>query len=245
MRGLGTIINAAAVVAGGLIGLLIRSGLKQRFQDTLMHACGIATLFIGISGTLAGMLKVSDTGVIDTQNTMLLVASLVIGGLLGELINIELRLDHLGERLQKLVKSSKGSEGHSFVDGFVTSSLVICVGAMAIVGSIQDGLTGDFSMLVAKATLDFVIVMIFASTMGVGVVFSALPLAIYQGLITLCAVLISPLLTEQLISDMSFIGSALIFCVGINLIWPKKVKVGNLLPAILIPVFYTAIRSLF
>ena len=239
MRGLGTIINVAAVVAGSMVGMLIRTGLKQRFQDILIQACGLATMFIGIAGTLAGLLKVVDGGV-ETQNTMLLVFSLVIGGLLGECIDIELRLDHLGVRLQHLAKADNNS---MFVEGFVTASLVICVGAMAIVGSIQDGLTGDYSMLCAKAVLDMVIVMVFASTMGIGVLFSALPLGIYQGLITLCAVLIAPFLSEGLIQNMSFVGSALIFCVGYNLIFGKKIKVGNLLPAILIPVFWEILQT--
>ncbi len=239
MRGLGTIINVAAVVAGSMVGMLIRTGLKQRFQDILIQACGLATMFIGIAGTLAGLLKVVDGGV-ETQNTMLLVFSLVIGGLLGECIDIELRLDHLGVRLQHLAKADNNS---MFVEGFVTASLVICVGAMAIVGSIQDGLTGDYSMLCAKAVLDMVIVMVFASTMGIGILFSALPLGIYQGLITLCAVLIAPFLSEGLIQNMSFVGSALIFCVGYNLIFGKKIKVGNLLPAILIPVFWEILQT--
>lgn len=239
MRGLGTIINVAAVVAGSMVGMLIRTGLKQRFQDILIQACGLATMFIGIAGTLAGLLKVVDGGV-ETQNTMILVFSLVIGGLLGECIDIELRLDHLGIRLQHLAKADNNS---MFVEGFVTASLVICVGAMAIVGSIQDGLTGDYSMLCAKAVLDMVIVMVFASTMGIGVLFSALPLGIYQGLITLCAVLIAPFLSEGLIQNMSFVGSALIFCVGYNLIFGKKIKVGNLLPAILIPVFWEILQT--
>ena len=134
-----------------------------------------------------------------------------IGGLLGEWIDIELRLEQLGVRLQHFAKADNN---RMFVEGFVTAALVICVGAMAIVGSIQDGLTGDYSMLCAKAVLDMVIVMVFASTMGIGVLFSAVPLGIYQGLITLCAVLIAPVLSEELIRNMSFIGSALIFCVG-------------------------------
>lgn len=240
MRGLGTIINVAATVAGGLIGTLIKTGMKKRFQDILMQACGLATIFIGIGGALTGLLKVVDGG-ITTQNTMLLVGSMVIGGLVGEAINIELRLDKLGAKLQKLAKAENNN---MFVEGFVTASLVICVGAMAIVGSIQDGLTGDYSMLAAKAVLDFVIVMVFASTLGIGVVFSAIPLGIYQGLITLCAVLISPFLTDELINNMSFIGSTLIFCVGYNLVFGKKIKVGNLLPAIIIPVFYALILKL-
>lgn len=236
MRGLGTIINVLAVLIGGGIGLFIKSGLKKRFQDILMQACGLATIFIGISGALTGMLFIDESGSVSSRNTMLVVCSLVIGGLAGELINIELRLDHFGEKLKALVKAQNDN---SFVDGFVTASLVICVGAMAIVGALEDGLTGDYSMLAAKALLDFIIVMVFASSLGAGVMFSALPLGIYQGAITLCAVLISPFLSDTLISNMSCVGSVLIFCVGYNIAFGKKIRVGNLLPAILIPVIYS------
>lgn len=235
MKGLGTIINVAAVIIGSGFGLLIKTGLKKRFQEILMQACGLATIFIGISGALTGMLFIDETGVISSKNTMLLVCSLVIGGLIGELINIEKRLDHFGEKIKAMVHAQNDN---SFVDGFVTASLVICVGAMAIVGSIQDGLTGDYSMLVAKALLDLIIVMVFASSLGVGVMFSALPLGIYQGAITFFAVLISPYLSDVLICDMSCVGSVLIFCVGYNIAFGKKIRVGNLLPAILVPVIY-------
>lgn len=236
MRGLGTLVNFLAVIAGSGIGLIIRSGLKQRFNEILIQACGIATMFIGLSGAMTGLLKASDKGVIESSNTMLLVAALVIGGLIGEFLNLEVRMERLGERLKGIFKSNNDTK---FVEGFVTSTLVICIGAMAIVGSIQDGLTGDYTMLFAKAMLDFIIVMVFASSLGIGVMFSAIPLLVYQGTITFCAVLISGYMNDTLISYMSCIGSVLIFCVGLNLIFDKKIRVGNLLPAVLIPIIYT------
>ena len=236
MKGLGTIINVAAVIVGSSIGLLIKSGLKPRFQEIFMQACGLATIFIGLGGALSGILQIdAETGALSTQNTLLIVISLVLGGLIGELINIEQLLDRFGEKLKSVVKAQND---HSFVDGFVTASLVICIGAMAIVGSIQDGLTGDYSMLAAKALLDFIIVMVFASSLGIGVLFSALPLGIYQGVITLCAALIAPFFSSTLISNMSCVGSILIFCVGYNIAFGKKIRVGNLLPAIFIPILY-------
>lgn len=240
MRGLGTIVNVLAIIAGGSLGLLIKGGLKQKMQDTFMQACGLATIFIGICGTLSGMFTVNN-GKIETTGTLLLICSLVIGGLIGEAIDLEEKMDHLGEKLKVLVKVQNDSK---FVDGFVTAALVVCVGAMAVVGSIQDGLTGDPPMLYAKALLDGIIVLVFASVFGVGAIFSALPLGIYQGLITLGAVLIAPYLTNTLISELSYIGSALIFGVGINISFGKKFKVGNLLPAIFIPVFYEMIRNM-
>ncbi|WP_418668351.1 DUF554 domain-containing protein [Allofournierella sp.] len=234
MRGLGTLVNVLAVLAGGGLGMLIKSGLKRRFRDILMQACGIATIFLGISGALAGLLKV-ENGAVSTQNTMLLIFSLVLGGLAGEALNIEAGMEALGERLKRLVRDRSDSR---FVDGFVTASLVICVGAMAIVGSIQDGLTGDHTLLFSKALLDFVIVMVFGATFGIGVLFSALPLGVLQGGITLAAALVAGFLSEALISDLSCVGSVLIFCVGLNVAFNTKIRVGNLLPALLVPVLW-------
>jgi len=239
MVGLGTIVNMAAIIVGGSFGMLIKGGLKQKIQDTLMQACGLATIFIGIEGTLSGMFTVTN-GSIETSGTLLLICSLVIGGLIGEAIDLEEKMDHLGEKLKLLVKVQNDTK---FVDGFVTSALIVCVGAMAVVGSIQDGLTGDASMLYVKALLDGIIILIFASVFGIGAIFSALPLGIYQGSITLCAVLIAPYLTSTLISELSYIGSALIFAVGINISFGKKFKAGNLLPAIIVPVFYEIIKN--
>ncbi len=214
--------------------MLLNKGIKERFQNTLMAACGVATIFIGITGTLQGMLTVND-GKIETQGTMLLIFSLVLGGLFGEWINIEKRMDSIGEKLKKLLKAENDNK---FVDGFVNTSLIICVGAMAIVGSIQDGLTGDYSMLTAKAILDFVIVVIMASTYGAGAMCSAIAIFIYQGAITLVSHFAGNFISEELTGYLSYIGSALIFCVGINITFGKKIRVGNLLPALLVPVGY-------
>ncbi|SHO43289.1 DUF554 domain-containing protein [Anaerocolumna xylanovorans] len=236
MKGLGTIVNFLAVILGSGLGLIIKNGLKQRFHDILIQACGLATLFIGLSGAMAGLMKLSDKGAFETSNTMLLVFSLVIGGLIGEALNLEIRMENLGDKLKRLLKDNNDTQ---FVEGFVTATLVICVGAMAIVGSIEDGLTGDATMLFAKSMLDFIIVMVFASSLGIGVMFSSIPLLVYQGAITLSAALISHYMDDRLISYLSCIGSVLIFGVGINLIFGKKLKVGNLLPAIIIPVVYS------
>ncbi len=234
MFGLGTIINTVLVVLGGVIGLFFKKGIKDRYEKTLMAACGVSTIFIGVTGTLQGMLTVVD-GKIETQGTMLLIFSFVLGGLIGEFINIEKRMDSLGEKLKKLLHAEKDNK---FVDGFVNTSLIICVGAMAIVGSIQDGLTGDYSMLTAKAVLDLVIVAIMTSTYGLGAICSAIPIFVYQGGITLLGHFAGNVINDELIGYLSYIGSALIFCVGINITFGKKIRVGNLLPALVIPVFY-------
>ncbi len=234
MFGLGTIINTVLVLLGGFIGLLFKKGIYQRYEKTLMAACGVSTIFIGVTGTLQGMLTVVD-GKIQTNGTMLLIFSFVLGGLIGEFINIEKRMDSLGEKLKKLLHAEKDNK---FVEGFVNTSLIICVGAMAIVGSIQDGLTGDYSMLTAKAVLDLVIVVIMTSTYGLGAMCSAIPIFVYQGGITLLGHFAGNVISDELIGYLSYIGSALIFCVGINITFGKKIRVGNLLPALLIPVFY-------
>lgn len=234
MIGLGTIINTAAVIAGGISGVVLKRGIPEKCQKILMQACGIATIFIGVSGTLKEMLVINGSS-IETRGTFLLILSLVFGGLAGSLLSIEDRLERLGELLKKKLHSERDTQ---FVEGFVTSTLVICIGAMAIVGAIEDGLTGNFSTLTAKAILDFVIVIVFASTLGKGVIFSAIPLFLYQGAITVLAAILGDFMSPSLIGDISFIGSALIFCVGVNIAFEKKFNVGNLLPALLVPVIY-------
>ena len=205
-----------------------------------MQACGVATIFIGASGTLARMFVI-ENGNISTQGTMLLIFSLVLGGLLGEAINIEEKMDFLGEKIKKAVKAEKDN---LFVEGFVNVSLIICVGAMAIVGSIQDGISGDYSLLATKAVLDLVIVVVFASSYGLGAVFSAVPIFLYQGGITMMAAIGGSFLSDAIISDLSFIGNALIFCVGVNIAFGKKFRVGNMLPALLVPVLYHGVNFL-
>lgn len=234
MIGLGTIINTAAVVFGGFLGLALKNGIRQKIQDILMQACGVATIFIGASGTLSKML-VFQEGKLETQGTMLLIFSLVLGALTGEWLDIERKMDLVGEKIKKAVKA----EGDGlFVEGFVNVSLIICVGAMAIVGAIQDGVSGDCSLLVTKAILDLIIVVVFAAAYGIGVVFSAVPIFVYQGAITLAAAFLGAFVSDVIINDLSFIGSALIFCVGVNIAFGKKFRVGNMLPALIVPVIY-------
>ncbi len=238
MIGLGTIINTLAVVLGGVAGILFKKGIVGRFEKILMQANGLAVIFIGVSGALKYMLIV-ENGSISTQGTMLLIFSLVIGSLIGEGINIEAKMEILGEKLKK---TARVKNDNRFVDGFVTSSLIICVGAMAIVGAMQDGLTGDSSMLVSKALLDFVIVAILTATYGIGAAFSAIPIFVYQGSITLIAALFGSIISDALIAELSFVGSALIFCVGVNLVREKTFRVANMLPALLIPIVVEIVR---
>jgi uncharacterized membrane protein YqgA involved in biofilm formation len=234
--GLGTIANTIAVIIGGCIGLFLKKGIKKSLQDSLLQAMGIAVLFIGIGGTLSQMLVFKD-GHLETTGTMLMIFSLLIGTLIGEIINIEAKLEKLGEIARKILHADEQSK---FVDAFVTVTLVICIGAMAIIGALQDGLSGDYNLLLTKAILDSVICMVFASTMGAGVLLAALPLFIYQGLITLCASFISPYLTTAMINDICYIGNILITIIGINLTFNNiiHIRVGNMLLALIVPVVY-------
>lgn len=240
MFGLGTLINTGAVIAGGLIGVTLKKGIPEKHSQILMQGCGVATIFIGAAGVLEKMLVISN-GTLQTQGTLLLIFSMVLGSLAGSLLDIEARLETFGEFLKRKLHTE--GDAH-FVEGFVTCTLVICIGAMAIVGAIEDGLTGDYSTLTAKAILDFVIVVVFASTLGKGVIFSALPLFVYQGLITCAAAAFGDFMSEALIADISYVGSALIFCVGVNIAFGKKFPVGNMLPSLLVPALYACIQNL-
>lgn len=232
MIGLGTIINTAAILVGGLCGALFGRFLSDSAQDTLTKVCGVSTLFIAISGALEEMLTVEE-GSIVSGGVMLIIGCLAIGAVIGELLNIENAFERFGEWLK--VKSGNAKD-KGFVNAFVTASLTVCIGAMAIVGSIQDGILGDYSILATKAVLDLIIIMVMSCSLGRGAVFSAIPVAIFQGSITALAGLVRPLMTEAALANLSLVGNILIFCVGINLIWGKKVKVANLLPAIVVAV---------
>lgn len=234
MIGLGTLINVAGIVAGGIIGMLFGRFLSRRFQDTLMKSVGICVLFVGIGGAMEKMMVVSNDR-LSSGGTMMIIGSFALGSLIGELLNIELRMEQFGEWLKAKTGNAKDA---SFVNGFVTTSLTICIGAMAIVGSIQDGIYGDYSTLALKAVLDLLIVVVMTASMGKGCIFAAIPVFLFQGAITLLAKLIEPLMTETALNNLSLTGSMLIFCVGVNLIFDKKIKVGNMLPAIIIAVIW-------
>ena len=234
MIGLGTIINTAAIILGGVAGGLFGKRLTERYQDTLMKACGLCVIFLGIAGALEKMFTVQN-GNIVSGGTMMMIASFAIGSLVGEWINIEHHMNRFGEWLK--VKSGN-SKDKIFVDAFVTASLTVCVGAMAIVGSIQDGILGDCNTLLMKAILDFVIICVMTASMGKGCAFSAIPVALFQGSITLFARGIEPIMTEPALNNLSLVGSMLIFCVGVNLVWEKKFKVANMLPAIVVAVIW-------
>ncbi len=234
MIGLGTIINSAGIVAGGLLGTFAGKLFKPEQQEALERACGVAVIFIGIAGAMEGMLTVAESQ-LSSGKSMLVVLCLALGTLIGELIGIERGFEKFGEWLKKKVG---GKDDGGFVNAFVTASLTVSIGAMAIVGAIQDGLTGDFSTLAVKAVIDAILIAVMASTMGKGAIFSAIPVFVFEGILTALAKLLSPVLTNLAIAYLSVIGSILIFCIGINLTFGKKLRVANMLPAVLLAILF-------
>lgn len=232
MIGLGTIINTAAIIIGGIIGHFTGKLFKQEQQIALNKACGISVMFIAIAGAMQGMMHI-DAGAIVSGKSMLVVLCLAVGTIIGELIGIEKGFERFGEWLKKKTGNSGDKQ---FVNAFVTASLTVCIGAMAIVGAIQDGILGNYSTLAVKSVLDFIIIAVMTSSLGKGCAFSAIPVLLFEGSITLFARLISPIMTDMAINYLSLIGSILIFCVGLNLVWDKTVRVANMLPAVLLAV---------
>jgi len=225
---LGTIVNTVSIIVGSLIGLSFKGKIPEKYSQTIMHGIGLAVVLIGIKTAL------------NTDAILIVIISFVIGSIIGELIRIEDRLDQFGDWIGK--KISKNSTGIS--KGFVTASLLYCVGAMAIIGSMESGLTGNHQTLFAKSILDGIGSVIFASTLGIGVIFSAVSVFIYQGIITLTASSIKPYLLPEVVSQMSAVGGLLIFAIGLGLLEIKKIKIGNMLPAIFVPLVYQVIKNM-
>ena len=229
--GFGTVINVAGIILGGVIGLLGGRLLTKKIQDTLQMSCAVAVIFIGVSGTLSKMVKINTDGSIETVGIMMMIASLTLGGLIGEIIDIDGHMERFGVWL----RSKSGNDGDSkFVDGFVTASLTVCIGAMAVIGAINDRLLNDYTVLYAKAVLDLIIILVMTASMGKGCIFSAVSVGMFQGTITLLAGFLQPLMTELALNNLSYIGSILIFGVGINLMFGPKIRVANLLPGLII-----------
>lgn len=228
---IGTLINTFAILLGTALGLLLRKGIPERLRETVVQGQGLCVILIGISGA------------IKTADVTCVIICMVLGCLLGAWIDIERRLDQLGRAIERKISPS-GSEG-SIAKGFVTASLLFCVGAMAIVGSMDSGLRGDHSTLIAKSVIDGVMALFFATSLGIGVGLSAFAVLVYQGSIALLAMCLEPLLTEPIITEMSAVGGLLITGIGLNMIYDKRIPVGNMLPAIFLPMAYLPIAALF
>jgi uncharacterized membrane protein YqgA involved in biofilm formation len=226
---LGTIVNTLSIIVGSLVGLLLRGGIPERYSQTIMHAIGLAVVLIGLKTALG------------THAILLVILSLAIGSILGEFLRIEDRLEQFGHWIGgRLSKDSKG-----IAKGFVSTSLLYCVGAMAIVGAMESGLTGNHQTLYAKSILDGIGSVVFASTLGIGVLFSSVSVFVYQGFITLTASFLKQFLLPDVVSQMSAVGGLLIMAIGISLLEIRKIKIGNMLPAIFIPLAYQMLKHLY
>jgi uncharacterized membrane protein YqgA involved in biofilm formation len=225
----GTIVNIITVVAGSLIGYFFKRHLSLNIQQILMQGLGLSTILIGLKMGF------------ETENLLIVICSLVIGGAIGEVLMIEARLERIGDNLKERFGKGEGR----FTEAFLTASLVYCVGAMTVLGSLQDGLGETPVILYTKSMLDGVAAIVFTSTLGIGAIFAALTILVYQGLLTLFASFLKPILTDAMIREMTAVGGLLIVGIGINLLDIRKIKVGNLLPAILIAVLIVAIIGLF
>ena len=225
---LGTIVNVIAVLIGGTVGLLLKKGLPERISDTIMGGVALIVLYIGIDGTLQG------------QETLVAILSIVIGGALGAWIDIDRGLNWLGDFAQRKLAANSG-EGSTFAEGFVSASLLFCVGAMAVVGALQSGLSGNHEVQFAKALIDGVTAIVFASTLGAGVLLSAAAVLVYQGGITLLAGLLAPVLSDAVVAEMSCVGSLLIIGISLNMLGLTKLKLANYLPAIFLPILLCAV----
>lgn len=227
---LGTIVNASAIIGGCLVGLVVKGRLTEKISTTIMNGLALCVLYIGISGVLKG------------NDTLQIIICIAIGALVGEIIDIDKMLNDLGNAIENKVNSKKNNVSKdriSIAEGFVTSSLLFCVGAMAVVGSLESGLQGNNATLFAKSILDGISSIIFASSLGIGVMLSSVAILIYQGSITLLAGVLSTVLTDTVIANMSAVGSLLIVGLGFNMLGVTKIKVANLLPAIFIPIIYS------
>ena len=228
----GTIVNALAIIAGSLLGLLLNRGIPENYKTIVMSGVGLCVVLIGLKSALV------------SNSMMIVIFSVILGAATGEFLKIEAKLEKLGHYLERKV-AMKSSQQNSFARGFVTASLVFCVGSMAIVGSLESGLTGNHQTLLAKSVLDGVTSIIFASTLGLGVLFSSLAVFIYQGMITLTAVFLKGYLVPETVSQMTSVGGLLILAIGFNMLKITSIRVGNLLPGIFLPLLYFALQRLF
>lgn len=239
MVGLGALANTALIVAGGLAGLAGGRLITPRIRDTLMKATALCVMFVGVGGALEQMLSVSG-GHLVSGGTAMMIVSMAAGALIGEVLDLDGRFEGFGIWLKR---ASRNEGDGSFVEAFVTASLTVSIGAMAIVGSIQDGVSGDPSTLLLKGVLDCIIVCVMTASMGRGCIFSAVPVLVFEGVLTAASRLLAPIMTGSALSNLSFVGSMLIFCVGVNLIWPKTFRPANMLPSVVIAVVWALVAG--
>ena len=236
--GIGVLANVLGIVGGGLLGLGCGRLISERFQKAIMMACAVAVIFLGLTGTVKEMLQIGADGGVTLVGTNCMLASLIGGAVIGEAIDLEDRMERFGHWLQQ--KTGSGGDTR-FVEGFVTASLTVCIGAMAVIGSINDRLLSAPSVLFAKTVIDAVIVMIMTSALGKGCIFSAISVGIFQGIIFLLAGFLEPIMTPAALKSLSAVGNILIFCVGTNLFGLPHVRIANLLPTLVIAVAWVLV----
>lgn len=219
---LGSLVNSAAIILGGSIGLALKKGLSDRIASAVMNALALCVLYIGVSGMLKG------------ENILITILSMVFGTLVGEWIDLDKKINQLGDEIESRVSSE--NKEHSVSNGFVTASLLFCVGAMAIVGALQSGLTGNHDTLFAKSLIDGIAAIVMASSLGIGVLLSAGLILVYEGGITLFANVLAPLLTDSVINEMTCVGSLLIVGLALNMLKLTDLKIMNYAPAVFFPI---------
>ena len=238
---MGTVINVLLIIAGGVIGLFCKKAVSREIEYSIHKATGVAVLIVGVCGVLSAMLKVDSGGKITSSGELLLVVSLALGTFLGELLKIEDRLNRFSKKIESKLKIS------NFSTGFITASMIYCIGAMAIVGSINDGLLHDSSTLVTKGIIDGITSVVLAASLGYGVIFSCLPVLVYQGALTLFASFLGNVLAGELLNNVCMVGYCLVMCIGINFLYnsDKQIRTANMLPSLLVPVLYALVQKLF
>ena len=218
----GVIINFAAIILGSAAGLLLKKGIPESMGESVMKAIALCVIYIGISGSL------------DGENVLIVIISMAAGTVIGEALSLQERLERLGAWVQSKCRPSEN--GVSVAEGFVNASLLFCIGAMAIVGSLQSGLSLDHSTLIDKSLIDGITAVILASSMGIGVMFSSILCFLYEGCIVVCAGFLEPYLTASVINEMTCVGSLLIIGIGINMMFKNRIRVMNSIPAVLLPI---------
>ena len=234
MRGLGTIINIILIFLAGTFGCTFSSKMKENMQETLFLITGIAVIFVGIAGAMEQMLMI-ENGRLIPRNIMMVICCLAIGAIVGEYFDLDGKMNQFADYVKK--KSNNGNDT-KFVVAFVNTSCVVCIGAMAVIGAIKDGVSGDITVLAAKGVIDFILVSVMSASLGKGCMFSAIPVAIFQGSITLLAMMLNTVVPAVALENLSCVGSILIFCVGVNMVFERKMRVANVLPAVIIAVIW-------
>ncbi|TEU19661.1 DUF554 domain-containing protein [Oenococcus oeni] len=231
---IGALANASTVAIGGTLGYLFQRIIPKKVQKTVLQAIGLGIIFIGLSGTLSKMLVIKNNA-ISTVGTIMLIITLAIGTIFGELIDIDAWLNNLGKTLAQHFSKKESSK---FSEGFTISTLTVCIGAMGVVGALQDGLNHDPSILFTKSVIDFIVVLLFAASYGIGCSFAAIPVLIFEGGITLLATFIKPFLASDALIGISLVGNTLIALIGINMLLGSKIKIANLLPSLIFVIIY-------